>query len=92
MRAIASSIVEVFCDCPAEVAAARFAGRARHAEHHDPDPTPEAVAEHARRMRETFARPLGVGDLVRIDTTGPLDPDSVVTRVRALVEARDQHG
>ena len=44
------------------------------------------------KWEETFVGPPGVGNLVRIDPTGPLDPDSLVTRVRALVEARDQHG
>jgi predicted kinase len=73
LRSNASSVVEVFCECPVEVAAARFEGRRRRAGHHDPSRSPEEVAEEARRLRETFLGPLGVGDLVRVDTQGPLD-------------------
>ena len=85
LRGIASAVVEVFCDCPVDVAAARFEARRRHPGHHDPVRSPEDVAEGARRMRETFQGPLGVGDLVRVDTEGSFDVDSVADRVRCLL-------
>lgn len=85
LRAIAPSIVEVFCECPVEVAAARFAGRVRHPGHHDPRRSPEEIAEAARRMSESFLGPLGVGDLVRVDTADPVDADSVAGQVRSLM-------
>lgn len=87
LRGIASSIVEAFCECPVEVAAARFEGRRRHPGHHDPNRSPEEVAEGVRRMRETFPGPLGVGDLVRVNTTVPLDAASVAAQVQSLVRA-----
>jgi hypothetical protein len=87
LRGIASSIVEAFCECPVEVAAARFEGRRRHPGHHDPNRSPEEVAEGVRRMRETFLGPLGVGDLVRVNTAVPLDADSVAAQVQSLVRA-----
>lgn len=87
LRGIASSVVEVFCECPLEVAAARFEGRRRHPGHHDPRRTPEEIAEGIRRMREMFHGPLGVGDLVRVNTAGPLDADSLAGQVAALLGA-----
>jgi predicted kinase len=87
LRSIASSVVEVFCECPLEVAAARFEDRRRHPGHHDPSRSPEEIAEAVRRMRETFLGPLGVGNLVRVDTTGPLDADSVAGQVLSLIGA-----
>lgn len=85
LRGIASSVVEVFCDCAVEVAAGRFAARRRHPGHHDPARSPEEVAEGARRMRETFQGPLGVGNVVRVDTEGSVDLDSVADQVLALL-------
>ncbi|WP_307821370.1 AAA family ATPase [Nocardioides cavernae] len=87
LRGIASSIVEVFCDCPIEMAVARFERRRRHPGHHDPIRSLEEMAEGVRRMRETFRGPLGVGDLVRVNTAGPLDADSLVGEVLSLLEA-----
>lgn len=63
LRGIASSVVEVFCECPVE------------------------VAEGVRRLRETLLGPLGVGDLVRVNTEGPLDADSLARQVLSLLES-----
>ncbi|SED28890.1 hypothetical protein SAMN04489844_4102 [Nocardioides exalbidus] len=86
LRGIASSIVEVFCECPVEVATARFAGRSRHPGHHDPVRSPDELAEGVRAMREAFRGPLRVGELVRVDTEEPLDADSLAGQVLALLE------
>lgn len=87
LRDISSSLVEVFCDCPAEVAAARFEARIRHPGHHDADRSPQEIEEGARRMSAGYRGPLRVGDLVRIDTNAPLDADSVTGQVRAALDA-----
>lgn len=88
LRALSSSLVEVFCECPVEVAAARFEARERHPGHHDPRRTPEDLDDGIRRMRETFRGPLRVGEhLVCVDTSEPVDADSVVMRVRSALEA-----
>lgn len=85
LRGIASSVVEVFCECTVEVAAARFEGRRRHPGHHDPRRSREEIAEGVRRMRGTFLGPLGVGNLVRVNTEGPLDSDSLADQVLSLL-------
>lgn len=84
LRAISSSLVEVFCDCPVEVAAARFAARRRHPGHLDQLRSPEEHAEGIRRMRETYRGPLRLSEpIVTVDTTRQIDPGSVVERVRS---------
>ena len=50
LRPIADSVVEVFCDCPIEVAAARFTTRRRHPGHLDRLRTPEEQAEGIRPL------------------------------------------
>jgi predicted kinase len=87
LRDITSSLVEVFCDCPVEVAAARFEARRRHPGHQDADRSPEEIEEGVRRTSDGFRGPLGVGHLVRIDTLATLDADSLTGRVRSALEA-----
>jgi shikimate kinase len=88
LRAISSSLVEVFCDCPVEVAAARFAARRRHPGHLDQLRSPEEHEEGIRRMRETYRGPLRLSEpIVTVDTSRPLDLDSVVERVRSAMAA-----
>lgn len=86
LRAISSSLVEVFCDCPVEVAAARFAARRRHPGHLDELRSPEEHVEGIRRMRETYRGPLRLSEpVVTIDTSRQIDPGSVVERVRTAM-------
>lgn len=72
-------VVEVHCTCPPEVAADRFRRRAaagdRHAVAH-PLTTlaPELLAE--------FDGPMGLGEVVRVDTTAPVDVADLADRVR----------
>jgi thymidylate kinase len=90
LRAISPSLVEVFCDCPVEVAAARFAARRRHPGHLDQLRSPEEHEEGIRRMRETYQGPLRLSEpIVTVDTSRPLTPDSLVGRVRSAM-ATDQ--
>jgi hypothetical protein len=86
LRGMSSSIVEVFCDCPVELAAARFGARTRHPGHHDRSRTAEEIDEGVRRMRESFRGPLGLGDLIRVDTERDFDPDLVTRQVRACLD------
>ena len=86
LRAAADDFVEVFCSCPVDVAAERFAGRWRHPGHLDQRRTPEEHEEGIRRMRETFRGPLRLDDrTVTVDTTGPYDVELLVDRVRSAM-------
>lgn len=86
LRGISSSLVEVFCDCPIEIAAARFVARRRHPGHLDHLRSPEEHQEGIRRMRETYRGPLRLGErIVRLDTSQPLDPDGAVAEVKSAI-------
>lgn len=83
---IADSVIEVFCDCPVEVAAARFAARRRHSGHLDRLRTADEHAEGIRRMRESYRGPLRLDDsLITVDTHRPVDVDMLLTDVRAAI-------
>ncbi len=86
LRAIADFAIEVFCECPIEVAAARFASRQRHPGHLDRLRTPEEHAEGIRRLRESYRGPLRLNDsLVTVDTGRPVDVDVLLADVRAAL-------
>ncbi len=80
-RARVTRLVEVWCHAPADVIAARYAGRAggRHAGHLGPDYVPEL-----RVLAET-ARPLGIAPVIRVDTSLSPDWDAVMGELRAAL-------
>jgi predicted kinase len=75
--ALSAHPVEVYCACPLELAMRRYAARAayRHPVHLVTSVTPDFMAE--------FDRPVGVGELVTVDTTAPVDVVALADRVRA---------
>jgi len=81
LRALGGTVVEVYCSCPPEEAARRYAARAAGEGHHRahvlPVLDPELLAE--------FDRPMGVGELVSLDTTAPVDVDRLARTVSALL-------
>jgi predicted kinase len=66
--------VEVHCTCPPEVAVARYNARVTHPVHVVTTLQLEAMAE--------YDRPVGIGALVTVDTTGPVDVSAVAAAVR----------
>jgi predicted kinase len=74
LSALGGHPVEVYCACPAELAAARYNQRPRHAVHHLAHASVEALAE--------WDRPVGIGPLVTVDTTAPVDITAVASLVR----------
>jgi predicted kinase len=72
-------IVEVYCRCPVDVLLRRFHERARtaHPAHPATDLTPEWIAE--------FDQPVGLGAVIEVDTTRPVDVDALATQVAALL-------
>jgi predicted kinase len=72
-------IVEVYCRCPADVLIRRFHERAKtaHAAHPARDLTPEWIAE--------FDCPMGMGEVIEVDTTEPVDVQSLADQVAALL-------
>jgi predicted kinase len=84
LRRLGGDIVEVFCRCPPEIVAQRYAVRAgtRAAGHFDPERT---VAE---LWNEEVARPVAGGwPVIEIDTSIPVELDPLVVRIRAVANA-----
>ena len=69
---------EIMCECPAELAVQRYAGRVRHPGHLPPDQaTLQRIHDSSTQMT-----PLGIGPTKRIDTTGPVDIPALVEWLR----------
>jgi predicted kinase len=76
IRGLDADPVEVYCHCPPEVAERRYNDRApsRHPVH--------VVDTWPATARTEFDRPVGVGRLVTVDTTLPVDVPLVARAVR----------
>jgi shikimate kinase len=84
LAAITDSFVEVFCQCPVEIAAARFAVRRRHPGHLDHLRTAAEQAEALRWMKEDYRGALTASPIV-VDTSRSVDVDplaALLTRRR----------
>ena len=75
LRGLGGQTVEVHCACPAEVAHARYNARSRHEVHQGARPLSAMYK---------YDRPVGIGPLITVDTTGPVDVAAVAAEVRRL--------
>ena len=77
LAALADHPVEVYCRCDPGLAARRYRDRARtrHPVHVVSSLTPEMLAE--------YDRPVGIGEVVTVDTAAPVDAAAVAAAVRA---------
>jgi predicted kinase len=75
---LGATVVEVHCRCPSEEAGRRFRERAaaQHPAHPLSSLSPDALAE--------YDRPIGMGPVIEVDTTRPVNIDAIVEQVRAL--------
>ena len=87
LRDITPSVVEVFCHCPIDVAAARFMSRARHPGHRDWSRSSTEIRQSFDRLGTAFPKPLGIGHVLRVDTELDVDADVVVRQVRGALDA-----
>jgi hypothetical protein len=71
--------VEVYCRCPLDLLIRRFNARQkhRHPAHPSTSMTPEWAAE--------FDRPMGLGPVVEVDTSQPVDLDVLAAEVACLL-------
>ncbi|GAA1033438.1 hypothetical protein GCM10009557_35160 [Virgisporangium ochraceum] len=63
-----TSVIEAWCDVPPHVAKSRYGARHRHRIHDD-----QGKLADAWPRWETEAEPLGVGPVVRVDTSTPVN-------------------
>ncbi len=71
--------VEVLCECPPELAATRFLKRTRHVGHLDSRWNRASLVAQSRNLMHRL--PLGVGVLIKVDTTGTIDLDQLADQV-----------
>jgi len=79
LQGLGAHLVEVHCTCPAEVARARYNARSRHEAH---------SAALPLSAMDKYDQPVGIGSLITVDTTGPVDVPSVAAEVRRLHTGR----
>ena len=77
ISALGGRMVEVNCACPPEVAARRYAERAV-ASH-----PVNVVTSLSSVFLAEFDRPVGMGELIIVDTTAPVDAAALAGQVRA---------
>ena len=77
--ALCAPPVEVHCACPLDLAARRYNDRAaaRHPVHAVQYLTADDLAE--------FDRPVAIGDVIAVDTTGPVDVAALAGQVQACL-------
>ena len=75
LRGLGDRMVEVHCACPAEVAHARYNARPRHEVH---------LGTLPLSVMDKSDRPVGIGSLITVDTTAPVDVAAVAAEIRRL--------
>ena len=80
LEALGADIIEVHCDCPPDLAITRYAARAQgdRPAQRMTTLTPDRIAK--------YEGPVGIGRLVRVDTTKPVDISAVAAAVRGALQ------
>lgn len=82
LDSVFTNILEVFCDCPATVAAERFIRRKRHCGHLDNTRSPNDVLEWMTRLESGY--PLNIGRLIHIRTDVTPDMTQLISELKSL--------
>lgn len=85
LRALGRSMVEVHCDCPFDVARARFEARSRHPGHQDDQVPPAERERRAAALSTSWGGAHGLGTVVSVDTSEAVDVTALLSRVRAAM-------
>jgi predicted kinase len=82
LSALAEHPVEVYCQCDPQLAARRYNDRARtcHPIH--------VLASVPPDVRAEYAQPVGIGELITVNTAIPVDVTAVATAVRTHLAMR----
>jgi predicted kinase len=80
LERLPGTLIEMRCRCPREVAQTRYRARSetRLAGHFDAERPPEEL------WNEHHIEPLGLGPLIEVDTTVPVDVEPLAQRIRAM--------
>lgn len=86
LTALGRPVVEVNCQCPPRLAAKRYTIRATSVTR---DRRTHVVTTLTDEMLAEFDTPMGVGELVTVDTSRPVDVGLVASQVRTLLARTD---
>ena len=80
IAALGGRLIEVYCRCPPAEVVRRFALRAARPQHH--------AAHYAGAISESdviaqYGRPVGIGTVIEVDTSGPVDIAALARRIEA---------
>jgi GNAT superfamily N-acetyltransferase/predicted kinase len=78
-----ANVVELFCECPREEAARRFASRAKRGVH-----PAHPLTELSSSLMDEYDGPVGIGRVIRVNTAAPIDLRSVVSQVHEAFARR----
>jgi ATPase family associated with various cellular activities (AAA) len=80
LQSLPGEIIEVRCQCPRELALARYRKRtaARHPGHLDD------LRDEAELWNEELVTPLRLGTVVEVDTSGPVEVDALAEKIAAI--------
>jgi predicted kinase len=78
---LSDRVIEINCVCPFEVASNRYSARARSGQHHPV----HVLRDLARSFQSEYDRPVGIGTVIQVDTTNPVDVQSLARQVAPLL-------
>jgi len=81
LRGLSANLIEVYCQCPPEVARERYERRAEKSTHHPAHVTPTLDPSFLAE----FDQPIGLGPVVRVDTTLPIDIETLTQQVSVFL-------
>jgi len=85
LRALDRRLVEVHCDCPIDVARARFEARSRHPGHQDDQIGPAERERRAAALRTSWGGAHGLGTVICVHTSELVDVTALLPRIRAAM-------
>jgi glucokinase len=85
---LSNRIVHLWCECPAEVATARFSQRRRHPGHLDDTRSSEQILAGIRELAR--CRPLEIGRRVSVDTSAEIELGDLASRILRAFEHPDE--
>jgi len=84
LAGLSSRIVNLNCECPVEVAAARFNQRTRHPGHLDSARSREEILISIEDLARF--KPLEIGERVSVDTSGEVKPAALASQICGAFE------
>jgi chloramphenicol 3-O-phosphotransferase len=93
LKALGRPLVQVYCHCPVDVAAERYARRTASPDRHPGHMPEHQSVEATRAWREAGPKPLDLDSpIVWVDTTVAVDVEDVAHRVRSTWQAGQSDG